>query len=345
MEKDIIRKEVKDELKKLADAKYKEFHSGLCPNVDTILGVRVPVLRNYAKNLLKTYNISLLQENIDDEYYEEIMLKGMLIGLEKKLSKEEFFNYISDFIPKIDNWAVCDTFCAGLKMTKKYEEEMWNYIQKYLLSDKEFENRFAIVMILEYFINDKYIKALLNQIFMKNDFVLQNLKKHSAARTLHHGYLGGLLEHTLSVTEICDFMSGRYKKVNRDILICTAMLHDIGKIYELSQFPVNEYTDDGQLLGHIFIGAEMVHDAASKIEGFPKNLESLIKHSILAHHGEYEYGSPELPKTIEAFILHCADNMDAKVKAFEEAVESGSNQGNWIGYNKMLQRNIRKTDY
>ena len=167
MEKDIIRKEVKDELKKLADAKYKEFHSGLCPNVDTILGVRVPVLRNYAKNLLKTYNISLLQENIDDEYNEEIMIKRMLIGLEKKLSKEEFFNYISDFVPKIDNWAICDTFCAGLKMTKKYEEEMWNYIQKYLLSDKEFENRFAIVMILDYFINDKYIKQdlkILNKI-------------------------------------------------------------------------------------------------------------------------------------------------------------------------------------
>ena len=233
----------------------------------------------------------------------------------------------------------------NIRRIRKSQEGEYNPMDYIPSTDKDTEEMYKKLMGYISSVNDKYIKALLNQIFMKNDFVLQNLKKHSAARTLHHGYLGGLLEHTLSVTEICDFMSGRYKKVNRDILICTAMLHDIGKIYELSQFPVNEYTDDGQLLGHIFIGAEMVHDAASKIEGFPKNLESLIKHSILAHHGEYEYGSPELPKTIEAFILHCADNMDAKVKAFEEAVESGSNQGNWIGYNKMLQRNIRKTDY
>ena len=233
----------------------------------------------------------------------------------------------------------------NIRRIRKSQEGEYNPMDYIPSTDKDTEEMYKKLMGYISSVNDKYIKALLNQIFMKNDFVLQNLKKHSAARTLHHGYLGGLLEHTLSVTEICDFMSGRYKKVNRDILICTAMLHDIGKIYELSQFPVNEYTDDGQLLGHIFIGAEMVHDAASKIEGFPKNLESLIKHNILAHHGEYEYGSPELPKTIEAFILHCADNMDAKVKAFEEAVESGSNQGNWIGYNKMLQRNIRKTDY
>ena len=233
----------------------------------------------------------------------------------------------------------------NIRRIRKSQEGEYNPMDYIPSTDKDTEEMYKKLMGYISSVNDKYIKALLNQIFMKNDFVLQNLKKHSAARTLHHGYLGGLLEHTLSVTEICDFMSGRYKKVNRDILICTAMLHDIGKIYELTQFPVNEYTDDGQLLGHIFIGAEMVHDAASKIEGFPKNLESLIKHSILAHHGEYEYGSPELPKTIEAFILHCADNMDAKVKAFEEAVESGSNQGNWIGYNKMLQRNIRKTDY
>ncbi len=194
-------------------------------------------------------------------------------------------------------------------------------------------------------IDNKYIKKLLDEIFNKNKTVADNLKKHSAARTLHHGYLGGLLEHTLSVTEICDFMSNRYKRVDRDILICSAMLHDIGKIYELSQFPINEYTDDGQLLGHIFIGAEMVHDAAAKIEGFPAELESIIKHCILAHHGEFEYGSPELPKTIEAFILHCADNMDAKVKAIEEAIDGDSTQGRWVGYNKMMQRNIRKTEY
>ena len=194
-------------------------------------------------------------------------------------------------------------------------------------------------------IENKYVKALMEDIYYNNKTIAANIKTHSAAKTLHHSYMGGLLEHTLSVTQICDFMSGRYKNVNRDILIASAMIHDIGKIFELSQFPVNEYTDDGQLLGHIIIGSELIGNTAAKIQGFPKQLESLLKHCILAHHGEYEYGSPELPKTIEAFILHCADNMDAKVKAMEEAIAADSTQGSWVGYNKMLQRNIRKTEF
>ena len=194
-------------------------------------------------------------------------------------------------------------------------------------------------------IENKYVKALMEDIYYNNKTIAANIRTHSAAKTLHHSYMGGLLEHTLSVTQICDFMSGRYKNVNRDILIASAMIHDIGKIFELSQFPVNEYTDDGQLLGHIIIGSELIGNTAAKIQGFPKQLESLLKHCILAHHGEYEYGSPELPKTIEAFILHCADNMDAKVKAMEEAIAADSTQGSWVGYNKMLQRNIRKTEF
>ena len=194
-------------------------------------------------------------------------------------------------------------------------------------------------------IKDKHIKVLLQEIFNNNEDVKTCLKTHSAARSMHHSYLGGLVEHTLSVTQICDFMSERYKNVNRDLLIATAMLHDIAKVKELSQFPLNDYTDDGQLLGHIVMGAELIQEASQKIDGFPKVLASLLKHSILSHHGEYEFGSPELPKTIEAFILHCADNMDAKVKAIEEAVEGDTTQGSWVGYQRILQRNIRKTDY
>ncbi len=194
-------------------------------------------------------------------------------------------------------------------------------------------------------IQDQYIKALLQEIFLKDETVKKCFRTHSAARTMHHSYLGGLVEHTLSVTQICDFMAGRYKNVNRDLLVATAMLHDVAKVRELSQFPTNDYTDEGQLLGHIVIGAEMIHEAASKIDGFPKTLENLMKHSILAHHGEYEYGSPELPKTIEAFILHCADNMDAKTKAMEEAIAGNTNQGEWVGYQRIMQRNIRTSVY
>jgi len=149
---------IKGELKLLIDEKYREFHSNLCPGINNILGIRVPVLRNYAKELNKQYNINELIGNIDDEYYEEIMLKGMIIGLNKNLKWKEVEKYIKEFVPKIDNWAICDTFCAGLKITKKYKLEMWNLINEYLNSTREFEVRFAIVMILDYYIDSSHLQ-------------------------------------------------------------------------------------------------------------------------------------------------------------------------------------------
>ena len=152
-----MEEEIREKLFELADMKYKEFHGGLCPGTDNIIGVRVPILRNYAKELAKEYNISDLLNQIGNKYYEEVMLQGMLIGFIKK----DFVNlkvYLQEFIPKIDNWAVCDVFCAGLKMTKKFKSEMWEFIQKYLKSDKEFEVRFGIVMILDYYIEEEYLQ-------------------------------------------------------------------------------------------------------------------------------------------------------------------------------------------
>lgn len=222
------------------------------------------------------------------------------------------------------------------------EYEPFDYIP---CTEKNIEEMYQKLMSYIKTIESPYVKKLLEFIFYKHPIVSKNFKTHSAAKSVHHNYMGGLLEHTLSVTEICDFAAPRYKHVNRDILIASAMLHDVGKLMELSEFPENDYTDDGELLGHLIIGTEMITEATAKIEGFPKQLESLLKHCMISHHGEYEYGSPKLPKIIEAYILHCADNLDAKSKVFEEMIDNNSNQGNWAGYHKMLQRNIRKSDY
>ena len=194
-------------------------------------------------------------------------------------------------------------------------------------------------------IENKHIKALLTNIFVNNKNIAEAFKKHTAAKAMHHNYMGGLIEHTISVTEICDFMANHYDNVNRDILIASALLHDICKLIELSEFPNIDYTDDGELLGHIVMGSEMVGREADKIEGFPHQLKSIIQHCILAHHGEYEYGSPKLPRTIEAFILHVADDADAKVNMFTKAINESTNTGVWAGYNKLLQINIRKTEF
>lgn len=145
--------DIKQDLLKMQDEKYKNFHSGLCPGVNNIIGIRIPVLRDYAKKIKGQVDISA----ISNDYYEEVMLKGMLIGLEKKLD----FEKISNFIPLINNWAVCDTFCAGLKQIKNNKEKMWDFIQNYINSKKEFEVRFAVVTILDFYIDEQYIDRVL----------------------------------------------------------------------------------------------------------------------------------------------------------------------------------------
>ena len=153
-----MKQKIKKKLFELADPKYKEFHGRLCPGTENIIGVRVPVLRKYAQELFKEKDWKQTIEEIDNEYYEEIMLQGMLIGQAKNEDIKTILKYVEKYVPKIDNWAICDVFCAGLKITKKYKKEMRSFIQKYLKSDKEFEIRFAIVMILDYYIDEEYLK-------------------------------------------------------------------------------------------------------------------------------------------------------------------------------------------
>ena len=148
--------DIEKELFKLQDKKYQEFQSKLCPGTDNIIGIRIPVLRKFAKENKDKIDLNKLKS----KYYEEIMLKGMLLGMQESLNLEE----IKKFVPLIDNWAVCDTFCAGLKQVKNNKEEFLKFIKPYLKSTKEFEIRFAVVILLDYYINDQYI-----------DYVLKNL--------------------------------------------------------------------------------------------------------------------------------------------------------------------------
>lgn len=154
-----MEEEVRKRIFELADLKYKEFHGGLCPNTDNIVGVRVPVLRNYAKELAKGDFRSYLC-NAKNDYYEEVMLQGMVIGV-AKMDLEERLNYIREFVPNINNWAICDVFCAGLKFVNKNKETVWKFLQDYKNSTKEFELRFFIVMMLDFYITDEYINEVI----------------------------------------------------------------------------------------------------------------------------------------------------------------------------------------
>ncbi len=154
--------EIRRKLFELQDLKYKEFQSSLCPNVDNIIGIRIPDLRKMAKEISKT-DYKKFFEIIEDDYYEELLLQGLVIGY-SKLSIEDTFKYLEKFVPKINNWAICDTTCSNLKITKKYMNQMWKFLDKYIKSNKEYEIRFAIVMYLNYFLTDEYIEQVFNNI-------------------------------------------------------------------------------------------------------------------------------------------------------------------------------------
>ncbi|MDO4647284.1 MAG: HD domain-containing protein [Eubacteriales bacterium] len=192
-------------------------------------------------------------------------------------------------------------------------------------------------------ISNPYLKQLLESFFLDPEFG-KLFMKHSAAKTMHHGYVGGLLEHTLSVTRFCDFLAERYSLLNRDLLLTAAMFHDIGKTREISPFPQNDYTDEGQLLGHIIIGVEMLDEHIREIDGFPVIIANELKHCILAHHGELEFGSPKKPALAEAFALATADNADAKLQMLTEVMEK-TEEGNttWLGFNRQFESNLRRT--
>jgi len=180
-------------------------------------------------------------------------------------------------------------------------------------------------------VKNPYLQKLLSGYFVENAVFAKAFQFHSAAKTVHHGFVGGLLEHTLSVTKLCDYYAGYYPMINRDLLLTAAIFHDVGKTRELSRFPENDYTDDGQLLGHIIIGTEMVGESIRSIPGFPEKLATELKHCILAHHGELEYGSPKKPALLEALALNFADNTDAKMETMIEALQSGGENKGWLG--------------
>ncbi len=192
-------------------------------------------------------------------------------------------------------------------------------------------------------VRSPHLKQLLESFFCDADFA-EHFQSHSAAKMIHHGFVGGLVEHTLSVTQICDFFCRQYPILNRDLLLTAAIFHDIGKLSELSDFPQNDYTDDGQLIGHIVIGAMMVKERIATIPGFPERTASELIHCILAHHGELEYGSPKKPALIEAVALSFADNADAKLETMKEALSAvPEGDTDWLGFNRSLDTNIRRT--
>ena len=230
----------------------------------------------------------------------------------------------------------------NVKRLRRSQEGEYDPADFMPMTERNIDEMYHELISLAGKVRDPFMRALVSSFFIEDKEFAAAFCRHSAAKTVHHGFIGGLLEHTLGVMRLCDYMADRYPVLNRDLLLASALFHDIGKLKELSYFPENDYTDEGQLLGHIYMGAEMVSERIRRIPDFPQKMANEIIHCILAHHGELEYGSPKKPALAEALALNLADNTDAKLQTMMELLRSSDEKG-WLGYQKLFDSNVRRT--
>jgi 3'-5' exoribonuclease len=192
-------------------------------------------------------------------------------------------------------------------------------------------------------VGNPWLRQLLEAV-VQDPRIVPRLKRAPAAKIMHHAYYGGLLEHVLSLCNLCRAVLAHYPEADPDLLLSGAVLHDIGKLRELSYDRSLGYTDEGQLLGHILLEYELVTKKMDAIEGFPPALKTLLQHMLVSHHGQYEFGSPKLPMFREALMLHYLDDLDSKMAAIRSALESNEGEGNWTAFSGALERRLLRAD-
>jgi len=227
-----------------------------------------------------------------------------------------------------------------LRRCQETEIEFGDYFPK---TSKNIDTMFSELYSLAKSVENSYLNQLLVNLLNDSEFTVR-FKEAPAAKSLHHAWLGGLLEHTLSLCKLCKLMAQHYPEVDLDLLMTGAIIHDIGKIEELEYNRNFNYSTKGQLLGHMIIELDLVNQKISEIQEFPLQLKTLVQHLIVSHHGEYEFGSPKLPMFPEALLLHCLDNLDSKLASMLSLI--GNDEGideNWTPYNSMFGRPLFKS--
>lgn len=288
-----------------------------------------------------------LQEAKDGKKYLNIVLTDASGDLESRLwnATEELVSGFqkNDFVRargKLNQFQGRRQFIVS-EITKVAEGDVNrdDYVAKSSFSpDKMFERLEAIVADL----TDAYMRELLQQVLADQEIV-RRLKTWPAGKSIHHAYQSGLLEHILSCANLAVTLSRHYD-VNPNYVVAGAILHDLCKIYELSDNANVDYTDEGKLVGHLVKGLEIVDKFAARIPHFPSGMRMHLKHILLSHHGEYEYGSPKIPQTSEAYLVHLIDHMDSKMNALEMVKRSDSQTGHWTGFVKHLDRIVYKSE-
>ncbi len=206
------------------------------------------------------------------------------------------------------------------------------------MTEKDIDGMFQSLLEICRQVKDPHLSRLL-QLFWEDEPFVKQFKMAPASKWLHHNYLGGLLEHTLSVSELVSKIANHYPGLNVDLLLTASIFHDLGKVDELSYHRSFDYSDEGRLLGHIILGIERVENKIRQLPDFPKELSTLMKHFLLSHHGQYIWGSPKKPMTLEAMMLHFLDDMDAKINGIQQFIKKEVPEGaRWSAYHRMFEQ-------
>ncbi len=302
----------------------------------------------------------------DDRVRGDYLVKGKRIGLTKK--GEPFLSLtLADRSGEIEAkvWERAETLAAGFAegdilvvegLAGSYRDQVQITLSNLKISQddpdpalfreassKDIGQMLAALRTVLSDIRNTHLKALVGRFFSDRPFLTQ-FKTAPAAKNFHHCYVGGLLEHTLSVCEMATSVLAHYPELDRCLLLTGAFLHDIGKIKELRLDPQIEYTDQGRLLGHIVLGVEMVAEKQAKLRNFPLELALRLKHLILSHHGQFEFGSPKRPKFLEAIALHLIDDLDAKMNGLSRFMSKDRQPGAWTEFNRLFERYFLKGD-
>lgn len=246
---------------------------------------------------------------------------GKVVGV--NCAKVDIYNEVLQITITSRVTIVDESALMYCRSSKYGVESMWGALQKLLAC-----------------VENEWCKKLID-VFISDASFKEKFCSHSAAVSVHGDYVGGLLEHTLAVTRMSSMSANVYQWLNKDLMITSAFLHDIGKLKELSAFPENQYTDYGQYVGHVVGSAMMVEKACDSLEDFPEDVKFKVIHCILAHHGKLEWGSPKVPAIPEAFAICTMDNLDAKLKIFEKEAVSGK----WSGFSRYLETKVRLGDF
>ena len=221
---------------------------------------------------------------------------------------------------------------------ERVREEEILFSDFFPVAEKDIDEMFQSLLEISRQIKNPHLSQLL-QLFWEDESFIKLFKMAPASKWLHHNYLGGLLEHTLSLAKLALINASHYNGLNLDLLLTASILHDLGKVDELSYHRSFDYSDQGRLLGHIILGIERVEDKIRQLPDFPKDLSTLLKHFLLSHHGQYIWGSPKRPMTLEAVMLHFLDDMDAKINGIQQFIRKQVSEGSrWSAYHRTFEQ-------